>query len=72
MSDWSTWSPCLNRWGSMYRLRQRFCFESNRTNCPGVDSRGLIKEEQDVTCANTSCIGNLMLFYSYQKVEGES
>ena len=56
MSEWSEWSPCLGSGSSMYKERQRYCFETDRSKCPGVNYRGLVFERKDVSCSDAECI----------------
>ena len=44
----------------MYKERQQFCFETNRTKCPGVNARGLIFEKKAVSCSDPECVGKLI------------
>ena len=62
LSDWSEWSPCLGSGSSMYKERQRFCFETDRSKCTGVNARGLVFERQYVTCSDPECVGKLLAF----------
>jgi len=56
LSEWSDWSPCLGSGSSMFKERQRFCFETDRSKCPGVNSRGLMFEKKDVSCSDPECV----------------
>ena len=44
----------------MYKERQRFCFETDRSKCAGVNARGLVFERQNVSCSDPECIGKLI------------
>jgi len=56
LSEWSEWSPCLGSGNSMYKERQRFCFETDRSKCAGVNARGLVFERQNASCSDPECV----------------
>ena len=41
----------------MYKERQRFCFETDRSKCAGVNARGLVFDRQNVSCSDPECVG---------------
>eukprot|EP00794_Sanderia_malayensis_P004747 gene4747-5371_t len=51
MSLWSEWGPCLSSGEQFKRYRQRYCFDKNVTNCPGVNSYGIARESITVNCS---------------------
>ncbi|XP_065061709.1 MAM and LDL-receptor class A domain-containing protein 2-like isoform X10 [Rhopilema esculentum] len=55
-SDWSEWSPCIHTSSSIFRQRQKYCFETDRSLCPGADSRGLMFERKATSCSDPACI----------------
>ncbi|XP_065061724.1 MAM and LDL-receptor class A domain-containing protein 1-like isoform X2 [Rhopilema esculentum] len=54
-SDWSEWSPCIHTSSSIFRQRQKYCFETDRSLCPGADSRGLVFERKATSCSDPAC-----------------
>ena len=49
----------------MYKERQRFCFETDRSKCTGVNARGLVIERKYVSCSDPECVGKLLAFPIY-------
>ena len=45
------------RTGKLFVERQKYCFETDRSLCPGANQNGVIFEKHDVTCANKTCVG---------------